>query len=362
MVSRTALLVPGLAFALASSLLLPRAAHADIVALPDPEGCSVKAKGDACKDHGQAGTCQPDQCSQLDYSKGTPPSSVEYDCLTCKVGAAPATPTPAVTTPATTPVTVVSPTVAPTVAPTVLPTTPVPAVDAAAYVVYDPATGESLAELGADDRRAVGSTMKLLGVYVGMQAGDPDRLATVPALDLDAAESSIGLREGEQYSRALLMRAMLIVSANDAARTLAVDVAGSEAAFVEQMNAAAASLGLTNTAAANPVGLDDPAAYSSARDLAALAAVLMNDATFQETVARRSAKLHGTTFAATNKLLGTYDGADGVKTGRTTQAGWCVVASATRDGRRFIVVVLGASSDEARFASASALLDWAFAQ
>ncbi len=263
-----------------------------------------------------------------------------------------------VTTPATTPVTVVSP----TVAPTVLPTTPVPAVDAAAYVVYDPASGETLAELGADDRRAVGSTMKLLGVYVGMQAGDPDRLATVPALDLDAAESSIGLREGEQYSRALLMRAMLIVSANDAARTLAVDVAGSEAAFVEQMNAAAASLGLTNTAAANPVGLDDPAAYSSARDLAALAAVLMNDATFRETVTRRSAKLHGTTFAATNKLLGTYEGADGVKTGRTTQAGWCVVASATRDGRRFIVVVLGASSDEARFASASALLDWAFEQ
>ena len=267
--------------------------------------------------------------------------------------------TPAVTTPATTPVTVVSPTLAPA---TVLPTTPVPAVDAAAYVVYDPATGESLAELGADDRRAVGSTMKLLGVYVGMQAGDPDRLATVPSLDLDAAESSIGLREGEQYSRALLMRAMLIVSANDAARTLAVDVAASEAAFVEQMNAAASSLGLTNTAAANPVGLDDPAAYSSARDLAALAAVLMNDATFRETVARRSAKLHGTTFAATNKLLGTYDGADGVKTGRTTQAGWCVVASATRDGRRFIVVVLGASSDEARFASASALLDWAFEQ
>ena len=267
---------------------------------------------------------------------------------------------PAVTTPATT---IVSTTLAPTTVPptTVLPTTVLPEVDAAAYVVYDPATGESLAELGADDRRAVGSTMKLLGVYVGMQAGDPDRLATVPALDLDVAESSIGLREGEQYSRALLMRAMLIVSANDAARTLAVDIAGSEPAFVEQMNAAASSLGLTNTAAANPVGLDDPAAYSSARDLAALSAVLMNDATFRETVVRRSAKLHGTTYAATNKLLGSYDGADGVKTGRTTQAGWCVVASATRDGRRIIVVVLGASSDEARFASAASLLDWAFA-
>jgi D-alanyl-D-alanine carboxypeptidase len=154
---------------------------------------------------------------------------------------------------------------------------------------------------------------------------------------------------------------MLIVSANDAARALAIDVAGSEAAFVERMNAAAASLGLDATVAANVVGLDAPGAGSTARDVTVLAATLLRDQTFRETVARRTATLHGTTFAATNKMLGSYAGADGVKTGRTTQAGFCVVASATRDGRQVIVAVLGSTSDEGRFAAATALLDWAFA-
>ena len=269
----------------------------------------------------------------------------------------PTTPVPAPVT--TTPITTAPPPTAP------LPTAPVPApeaIDAAAYVVFDPAANRWLAESNADDARAVGSIMKLLSAYVGMQAGDGERLATVPPLDIDPKESAIGLRQGEQYSRALLMRAMLIVSANDAARTLAIDVAGSESAFVAQMNAAAQSLGLSNTVATNPVGLDDLAAQSSARDMAVLAGVLMQDATFRDTVGRRSARLHGTTFTATNKLLATYTGADGVKTGHTTQAGWCVVGSATRNGRQIIVVVLGASSDDARFASATALLDWGFAQ
>jgi D-alanyl-D-alanine carboxypeptidase len=241
-------------------------------------------------------------------------------------------------------------------------TTPVPAIDAAAFAVYDPAAQRWLAESNADEPRAVGSVMKLLSAYVAMRAGDPDRLVTVPPLNLDLEESAIGLREGEEYTRALLLRAMLIVSANDAALTLAIDISGSEAAFVDQMNVAAQQLGLANTVAANPVGLDDPAAHSSARDVAQLAATLLQDATFRQTVARRSATLHGTAFDATNDLLDTYEGADGVKTGRTTQAGWCVVASATRGGHQLIVVVLGASSDAARFASATALLDWAFEQ
>jgi D-alanyl-D-alanine carboxypeptidase (penicillin-binding protein 5/6) len=263
------------------------------------------------------------------------------------------------------PTTVAPSTVAPTTASSTTsaaPVVPVPAVDATAYAVYDPASDRWLAESNADDARAVGSVMKLLSAYVAMQAAEPERMVTVPPLTLDPAESAIGLREGEQYSRALLLRAMLIVSANDAARTLAIDVSGTEAAFVDQMNVAAQALGLTNTVAANPVGLDDPAARSTAHDMAKLGAALMQDATFRETVARRSASLHGTTFAATNKLLERYEGADGVKTGRTTQAGWCVVGSATRGGRQIIVVVLGASSDEARLASAEALLDWAFEQ
>ena len=237
-----------------------------------------------------------------------------------------------------------------------------PSVDATAYAVLDASTGTWLATSGADQQLAVGSTMKLLTTYVVMQAGNPDQVVTVPQLQLDPEESAIGLYPGEQLSRAVLLRAMLIVSANDAARTLAVDIGGSEDGFVAMMNAAAAQLGLTGTVAANPIGLDAEGAHSTARDLATIAALLMEDETFRTTVARTSASLHGQTFPATNDAFLTgYPGADGVKTGHTTQAGYCLVASATRDGRRLIAVVLGSSSDDARVSAASALLDWAFA-
>ena len=237
-----------------------------------------------------------------------------------------------------------------------------PTVDAVTYAVLDTSTGTWLATSGADEPRPVGSTIKLLTSYVVMQAGEPDRTVTVPALDLDPEESAIGLYPGERLSRAVLLRAMMIVSANDAARALAVDVGGSQDGFVAMMNAAAAELGLTGTVAANPIGLDADGAHSTARDLATLAARLMLDETFRATVARTSASLHGQTFPATNDdFLTGYPGADGVKTGHTTQAGYCLVASATRDGRRLVAVVLGSSSADARVDAATALLDWAFA-
>ena len=229
-------------------------------------------------------------------------------------------------------------------------------------MVYDVGSQQWLAEHEADTPRAVGSVMKLLTAYVVIQAGDPTHVATVPALQLDKSESSIGLYEGEKLKRDLLMRAMLIVSANDAARTLAVDVGGTEDAFVTRMNTAAQALGMVNTVAANPVGLDAAGEHSSARDMVTLANILMGDPTFRATVARKDARLHGLVFPSTNDLLSTYAGATGVKTGHTTDAGYCVVGSATRDGRSVIVAVLGAPSDKARLTGATALLDWAFTQ
>jgi D-alanyl-D-alanine carboxypeptidase len=204
--------------------------------------------------------------------------------------------------------------------------------------------------------------MKLLTAHVVMQAGDPAHVVTVPALGLDPMESMIGLYQGEQLQRDLLLRAMLIVSANDAAKALAIDLAGSEEAFAVQMNNAAAALGLTGTSAANARGLDAEGAQSTAADMTRLAAVLLQDETFRTTVARTDAKLHDQVLTATNDLLTTYPGAIGVKTGRTTDAGWCVVGAAERDGRTIVVTVLGASSDAARVQSAATLLDWAFAQ
>jgi D-alanyl-D-alanine carboxypeptidase len=271
---------------------------------------------------------------------------------------APATvPTAATTTISTTTSTVVSPTAAPGSA--VDPTQP-PHIDATAYVVYDVGSKQWLAESDADTPLPVGSLMKLLAAYVVMQAGDPTHVATVPAMQLDPAESVIGLYEGQRLPRDVLLRAELIVSANDATHTLALDVGGSEEAFVAMMNEAAQTLGMTQTTAVNPVGLDAEGAHSSARDMVAIATVLMEDPTFRATVARTDAQMNGQQFNATNKLLTRYEGATGVKTGHTTGAGYCLVGSATRDGRSVIVAVLGAPSDRARIDGASALLDWAF--
>lgn len=303
----------------------------------------------------------------------TPASGAPATTSTATTGAVGST-AAAPTTPAPTAPTTAAPTApttpAPTAPTTAVPTTPAPppgagasapAVDATAYAVYDATAGRWLAASEADSPRSVGSLMKLLTAYVVMQAGDPAHVVTVPALGMDPMESVIGLYQGEQLPRDLLVRAMLIVSANDAAKALAIDLAGSEEAFATQMNAAASALGLAATTAVNARGLDAPGAQSTATDMTRLAAVLLQDPTFRTTVARTDAKLHGQVFPATNGLLTSYAGAIGVKTGHTTQAGWCLVGAAERDGRTVIVTVLGASGSAARTQSAATLLDWAFA-
>ena len=200
--------------------------------------------------------------------------------------------------------------------------TGLPSVDAKAYAVYDVTANRWLAASNADSPMPVGSVMKLLTSYVVLQAGDLGKIVTVPALTEDVDESMIGLYEGEQLPRDVLLRAMLIVSANDAARTLATDVGGSIDEFVNRMNSAAQVLGMTNTVAANPIGLDALGAHSSAHDMISLATLLMQNATFRKAVIKPSANLHGQTFNSTNGLLQSYDGATGVKTGHTTDAGY----------------------------------------
>ena len=160
-----------------------------------------------------------------------------------------------------------------------------PVVDAAAYGVYDHSAGTWLTATNADTQRPVGSIMKLLTAEVVMEAGDPTKVVTVPQLTLDPDESIIGLYAGEQLPRDVLLRALLIVSANDAAQALARDIGGSEDGFVEMMNEAAAELGLDDTVAANPSGLDEGDAGSTVRDVVTLATHLMENDTFRATVA-----------------------------------------------------------------------------
>ena len=220
-----------------------------------------------------------------------------------------------------------------------------------------------LATTNADARLSVGSLMKLLNAVVAYDAGQQDKDIVAPdGLAGSEGESVIGIGAGQVVSRSLLIRAMLKVSANDAARLLAIDIAGSEDAYATMMNDAAASLGLTNTHAVNASGLDAEGQFSSARDLITLATVLSANADFRQTVMETTAQFNGQTIPNTNDLLVTYPGADGIKTGHTSNAGYCLLASATRHGRRIIVAVLGAPTDDARDQAAATLLDWAFTQ
>jgi serine-type D-Ala-D-Ala carboxypeptidase (penicillin-binding protein 5/6) len=298
-----------------------------------------------------------------DPAAGSVPGSVAAGAVTT-VPAPTALPTTVAAPPTTVPPP--PPTPPPTPAPTpppAPPTTVVPVPDAKAWAVFDMRSGQFLTGQEQDTPLAVGSLMKLLAAQTAYAAGDPVKVAIAPpGLIVDPEESRIGIGEGQELSRDLLVRAMLIVSANDAARMLAIDIAGGEPQFAEMMNQTAAAMGLANTHAVNVTGLDQDGSYSSAADLSRLGAFLMGNQTFQLTVKRTSASLNNKTIPSTNDLLKTYPGADGIKTGHTTDAGWCITASAMRDGRRIIATVLGAPTEAARDAGATALLDWAFQQ
>jgi serine-type D-Ala-D-Ala carboxypeptidase (penicillin-binding protein 5/6) len=254
-------------------------------------------------------------------------------------------------------------TVAPSTAAPAPPSTTVPTVDAKAYAVFDMRAGEVLAAKRANAQLPVGSLMKLLTAQVAYAAGQPTKVVTIPDnILVDPEESNIELVPGEEFPRDVLIRAMLIVSANDAARALADDIAGGEDAYAALMNTAAEELGLRNTRAVNVTGLDAAGQHSSAKDMITLGTHLMTNPSFQLTVNRVDAVLHDLRYPTTNDLLNLYPGADGIKSGHTTEAGWCLLGSASRGGQRIVVAVLGAPTEEARNDAVISLLNWGFRQ
>jgi serine-type D-Ala-D-Ala carboxypeptidase (penicillin-binding protein 5/6) len=174
------------------------------------------------------------------------------------------------------------------------------------------------------------------------------------------AESRINLRSGERMKVRALIRALLLESANDAAVTLAEGVSGSRGGFVRDMNRRARQLGLKHTSYANPIGLDDPDNYSSARDLAMLTERLLRNRFFARTVNLPDVTLRSGSRRRTidnrNELVGQVGWVSGVKTGHTNQAGYNLVGSATRSGVKVVSVVLGEPSEAARNADTLALL------
>ena len=215
-------------------------------------------------------------------------------------------------------------------------------------------------ERAADERRPVGSAVKLMTALLTLERADLSDRFRATDYRPSMAESKIGLVPGERMSVRDLLRGLLAESGNDAAMALAVGVAGSERAFVRQMNRRARGLGLKNTRYRNPIGLDEPGAYSSARDLVTLATLLRTKPFFRRTVNKESVRLttgdHPRTFDNRNDLVRTAKWINGVKTGHTASAGYVLVGSGRRNGIQVVSGELGTPSERARDADSLALL------
>jgi D-alanyl-D-alanine carboxypeptidase (penicillin-binding protein 5/6) len=235
-----------------------------------------------------------------------------------------------------------------------------PKVRAPAAIVVDADSGAVLYEKNPDRRRMIASTTKLMTALLALRSTKPAEVLRAAPYQAGAAESTLGLEAGERMTARDLLRALLLPSANDAAATLARGISGSEDAFVARMNAEARRLGLRGTSYANPIGLDDPRNYSTARDLATLARTLLRDRTFAGIVDLPRARLESgarpRTVLNRNRLVRERPFVDGVKTGHTLQAGYVLVGAAHRGPARVVSVVLGEPSESARDAETLKLL------
>jgi serine-type D-Ala-D-Ala carboxypeptidase (penicillin-binding protein 5/6) len=222
-------------------------------------------------------------------------------------------------------------------------------IDARAYVVVDGATGEVIAGKAAGRSVPIASITKLMTVLVALERARLDEIATVQPDATTTGGSVIGLRAGEQISVRDLVTAALVHSANDAAHALADHVGGNEQRFVRLMNTRAQELGLRQTNFVRPDGLDASGHYSSARDVTTLARVAMQKPFLRVTVRRHEASIGGgRSLYVWNDLLRTFPGLIGVKTGHTSDAGWCQVAAAQGRGVTIYATLLGGPSREER--------------
>ena len=222
---------------------------------------------------------------------------------------------------------------------------PARAVSAEKAMVLDAATGRAIYEKDADRQSLIASTTKIMtALIVCEQCNVLDRMR-IPKEAVGIEGSSMYLREGEILTIQELLYGLMLSSGNDAAVALAIYCGGTVEGFAELMNDKARLLGLKNTHFENPNGLDSPGHYSTARDLAVLAAYAMDNPIFYKTVSAKTVTVGSRSLRNHNKLLWQVEGADGVKTGFTKAAGRILVSSATRNGRRLICVTLNDPND-----------------
>ena len=235
-----------------------------------------------------------------------------------------------------------------------------------AVFMIDAKTGAVLADVDGDKPVYPASLTKMMTLYLTFEALETGALTLDQPLPVSAEAarqepSKLGLKAGETITVEQAIRALVVKSANDVSVVLAEAQGGSVKAFAKKMNAAAATLGLAGTRFHNPHGLPDPRQVTTARDMVALAAALMRDHPgrfhyFDD----QTMSYDGKTHKGHNNLLGRYDGADCCKTGYIRVAGFNLVASAERDGRRVIAAVFGGQTAAARDKTMTALLDRGF--
>ena len=241
-------------------------------------------------------------------------------------------------------------------------------VDAKAYILIEQSTGKVLAEDKADEKLPIASVTKIMTMLLIMEAVDDGVIALDDMVEVSENAMSYGgstmfLETGEKLSVHDMLKGIAVASANDGCVAMAEHLTGSESAFVDAMNKRAKELGMNNTNFMNTNGLDEDNHYSSARDVAIMSRELLNHPKITDYTSIWMDELRDGKFqlANTNKLIRFYTGANGLKTGSTSQALCCLSASAKRDGMQLIAVVLGAPTSDKRFSSARALLDYGFA-
>lgn len=236
----------------------------------------------------------------------------------------------------------------------------VPAVTAEAAVVMDLDSGKVLYGKNEHERRPPASLTKVMTGYLAVKQSNLQQTVTVSEIAAATGESSLNLKANDQLTFENLLYGALLKSANDACVALAEQMAGSEAAFVQNMNIQACLLGCSDTNFCNSNGLPAENHYSSAYDLALMARAAMQNEMFSSIVKQQQYRVRWVdgrqlVVRNTNRLLREYPGAIGVKTGTTNEAGQCLIAVAEKEGNRIIVVVLKSKN---RFFDAVALLDY----
>lgn len=240
-----------------------------------------------------------------------------------------------------------------------------PATSAQSAVLIEATSGTVIYEKNAHEMRPMASTTKIMTALVALEKSDLTKTVTISEKAVGVEGSSIYLYRNEKLSMEDLVYALMLESANDAAAAIAVELAGGIDEFADMMNSKASELELNSTHFTNPHGLDNSEHYTTAYDLARLAAYSMNNEQFCKIVStyKRVIPLKESEGARLllnhNKLIKRYDGAIGVKTGFTKKSGRCLVSAAERDGVRFIAVTLNAPDD---WNDHAAMLDYGFSK